>query len=133
MGRVLDAQSLVPDLVISSTAVRARRSAELAMEAGGWACDMILDKALYDSGPEGVLEVAAAHGEMARLMLVGHEPTWSILVRVLTGERVEMKTSSVAVVDVASALPGMSLTPGQGELSRLLHPRSYFGSEWDVT
>ena len=44
MGRFLAERNQIPDLVISSTAVRARTSAELAMEAGNWNCQMELSK-----------------------------------------------------------------------------------------
>jgi phosphohistidine phosphatase SixA len=32
-------------------------------------------------------------------MLVGHEPTWSYLVSMLSGEHVDMKTATVALID----------------------------------
>jgi phosphohistidine phosphatase len=55
-------------------------------------------------------------------MLVGHQPTWSMLVKVLTGERVDMKTASVAVVEMDldswAALP-----TGSGSLHRMLTPK----------
>jgi phosphohistidine phosphatase len=130
MGRVLAARGLVPDLIISSTATRARTTAELAMEAGGWDAELCLDPALYESGPQGVLEASASAPEVSRLMLVGHQPTWSMVAQRLTGEPVEMKTATVAVIefdlDSWSALPGAS-----GTLVGLLNPAAFEGSEWD--
>ena len=79
MGRVLSAESLAPSLVISSTAVRARHTAELAIEAGNWAADLVLERALYDEGPSGVITRASAAPDVPSLMLVGHQPTWSML------------------------------------------------------
>ena len=124
MGRVLADQGLAPDVVISSTAVRARTTAELAMAAGDWGADLLLDRALYDEGPKGVLSVGARAPDLPRLMLVGHQPTWSMLVAALTGESAEMKTATVAVVDVDldfwSRLPGAT-----GTFNRLLQPRDF--------
>lgn len=124
MGRVLADQGLIPDRVTSSTALRARRTAELAIESGNWDAELVLDRALYDEGPRGVLDVAASAPDVPRLMLVGHQPTWSMLVAALTGERVEMKTATVAVValDVATwaELPGAT-----GAMTRVLQPRDY--------
>lgn len=130
MGRVLAARDEVPQAVISSTAVRARTTAELAIEAGGWRSHLLLDRALYESGPEVVIDVAAGAPDVERLMLVGHQPTWSMLVTQLTGERAEMKTATVAVVDFdLESWPGVA--GATGTLSDVLNPRSLVGSEWD--
>lgn len=130
MGRVLRGHDQVPDLVVSSTAVRARRTAELAIEAGGWGSSLQLDRSLYDSGADGVLTTAARAPDIQRLMLVGHEPTWSMLVRGLTGERVEMKTATVAVVRLDTE-SWNGLVGAAGSLLELFHPRSFVGSPWD--
>jgi phosphohistidine phosphatase len=122
MGRVLSAESLAPSLVISSTAVRARHTAELAIEAGNWAADLVLERALYDEGPSGVITRASAAPDVPSLMLVGHQPTWSMLAAALTGERPDMKTASVAVVELHLVDWG-GLAHGTGTMTRLLHPR----------
>jgi phosphohistidine phosphatase len=124
MGRVIATEGLVPDLVISSTALRARTTAELAIASGGWDTELVLDKALYESGPQGVLAAGASAPDVDSLMLVGHQPTWSMLVARLTGERADMKTATVAVVgldlDTWADLPDSS-----GTLTRVLEPRSF--------
>ena len=124
MGRVLTDEGLVPDLIISSTAVRARRTAELAIETGDWDAELVLDRSLYDEGPRGVLEAGASAPDVSSVMLVGHQPTWSMLVSALTGEKADMKTATVAVIeldlDTWAELPGAS-----GTLTRVLGPRSY--------
>ena len=125
MGRVLTEEGLAPEVVISSTALRARTTAELAIEAGEWRAELVLDRALYESGPQGVLAAGAeTPAKIGRLMLVGHQPTWSMLVARLTGERAEMKTASVAVIDLAfdswADLPGSS-----GTLKGVIEPKSF--------
>jgi phosphohistidine phosphatase len=130
MGKVLAARGLAPELIISSTATRARTTAELAMGAGGWEAELRLDPALYESGPQGVLDAAASAPGVARLMLVGHQPTWSMLAERLTGEPVEMKTATVAVIefDLDSWL---GLPEATGSLIGLLNPAAFEWSEWD--
>lgn len=124
MGRVVAEEDLAPDVVISSTALRARTTAELAMSSGDWGSELILDRALYDEGTKGVLSTAAAARDVPRLMLVGHQPTWSMLVAALTGETADMKTATVAVIDLDlgtwRGLPGAA-----GTLNRLLQPRDF--------
>lgn len=130
MGRLLAGSGLEPLLVVSSTAVRARTTAQLAAQAGSWAAPIQLDRVLYDGGPDGVIERTAQTPDVERLMLVGHQPTWSLLVELLTGTRTDMKTASVAVIDFDietwRELPGHP-----GELAAVHHPRDYSGSEWD--
>jgi phosphohistidine phosphatase len=123
MGRALAARGLEPRYVISSTALRARATAELANEAGNWEAALSSDRALYESGPQDVLAVAAGAPDVSRLMLVGHQPTWSMLVAALTGEGVEMKTATVVVVEVdLDSWDG--LPSARGTLAAVLDPRS---------
>jgi phosphohistidine phosphatase len=130
MGRLVKGMDLVPQHVVSSTAVRARTTARLASEAGGWGSSMVLEPDLYGTGPESVISIGAAAPDVERLMLVGHQPTCSMVVYRLTGARVDMRTASVAVIEVMagqwSELPELA-----GVLAGLHHPRSFFGSEWD--
>ena len=99
MGEVLRDLDLVPDIVVSSTAVRARSTAELARISGGWNSRLILDGGLYGASVAESLGVAATHGALhQRVMLVGHEPTWSMLVRHVTGASAEILTATCAVM-----------------------------------
>lgn len=122
MGSALTTDGLVPELVITSTAVRARTTAELAADAGEWDCEIRLESRLYGSGADMAVQVATEAPAVDRLMLVGHQPTWSILVSVLSGERVEMKTATVAVLgfDEWPALESAS-----GRLETVYQPRDY--------
>lgn len=130
VGRLLAGLDSAPDHVISSTAVRARTTAELAAEAGDWAAEIVLDRNLYVSGPDGVIEVASRAPDIERLMLVGHQPTWSLVVFELAGARVDMKTATVAVIDFDMA--GWSdISTTSGALSDVINPRDHFDSPYD--
>lgn len=127
MGEVLSRAGIVPKEVISSTAVRARSTAELAIEAGSWESDLILEPKLYGTGPNTAMAVAAQAPSVDRLMLVGHQPAWSMLVLELTGESAQMKTATVAVVEI----PGddwSAMGAGRCELTGVLQPPDYLGS-----
>ena len=131
MGRMLGGSDLAPDHVISSSAVRALTTAHLAAEAGAWTTGIEPNPGLYGTGAESVLGFAADAPDVSRLMLVGHQPTWSMLVRRLTGAMAEMKTASVAVIDIPADSWG-ELPETRGALQALYHPRPFFGSEWDL-
>lgn len=132
MGRLLAARKLVPDLVITSSAVRARDTAQLAIDAGGWDCEIRLEPDFYGTGAREVVGIAAGAPDVDRLMVVGHQPTWSMVVQAVSGEFVDMKTAAVAVIDVPietwADLPGT-----RGELVELFYPRAFFGGEYDLT
>lgn len=101
MGVVLRQIGEAPDRIVSSTAVRAESTAEMARISGGWAGPLELSADLYGTSPDGALTVAARHGKDAeRLMLVGHEPTWSMLTTRLCGGRVAVRTGTVVAIDL---------------------------------
>ena len=107
MGMVLSEADQVPQHIISSTARRARTTAELAIEAGSWSSSLELTDALYGTSTDGALSVVSgADPGVDHLMLVGHEPTWSALAERLTRARVTVKTATVIAIDLrASAWP----------------------------
>lgn len=130
MGELLAREDLVPELVISSTAHRARRTAEIAIESGGWDARLVLDPAFYGSGVAEVIEVASSAPPVQRLMLVGHQPTWSMLVAALSGQRVEMKTATVAIIEFGFD-DWPALTERRGRVVEVLQPRDHLGSTSD--
>lgn len=84
------------DLVVCSTAVRARQTLALS----GLAADSVRhDQRVYSASYQELMSVLDELAEeVATAALVGHNPGLSDLVRVLTNEPVELKTSSVAVM-----------------------------------
>ena len=131
IGRLVAGMDLVPELVISSTALRAVATTENAVAAGHWESRIEFEDGFYGAGPEVVLDLASRAAGVERLMLVGHQPTWSMLVLRLTGGAADMKTATVAVIEVMleewSELPRAT-----GMLTSLINPRPFFGSDWDL-
>lgn len=130
MGRVLAAEGRVPDLIVTSTATRALSTAALANEAGDWDSQIVLEPSLYGTGADAAVQVASSVTDAKRLMLVGHQPTWSVLVSLLTGDRIEMKTAAVAVIDF-DVDDWTDLPSVRGETSASYQPRDYFDTEFD--
>lgn len=124
MGRFLTDAVMVPDLILSSTAVRALTTAQLAKEAGAWDCEIVASRDLYGSGPERVLGVIGGvdHG-IERLLIAGHEPTWSTLVNwLIGGGGVRMPTAAVACLDLPHG-HWTDLAPATCELRWLMTPK----------
>lgn len=131
MGRLLTSVATVPDLIVTSTAVRARTTAELAAAAGEWAADIVLDPRLYGSGPDTAIEVAAETPPVDTLMLVGHQPAWGALATALTGERVDMKTATIAVIGF-SFHDWEAIGSARGRLVEVHQPADHVGSRLDL-
>jgi phosphohistidine phosphatase len=129
MGRYLSGLDQRPDRVISSPARRARETADLAMRSGAWSCPRDLDDRLYASSPPAVLEVIRACPDaIGRLLLTGHEPTWSELVALLSGgSRVKFPTAALARIDLAVDR-WSEARPGIGTLIWLIPPRVLAGA-----
>ena len=131
MGEVLRDLGLVPDLVVSSTAVRARSTAELARITGGWDTRLVLEDRLYGASVMETLDVAKTHGgEHERLMLVGHEPTTSMTIRHFTGATAAVRTATCAVIEL-NAARWDDVTTCRGSLLTLLQPRTFMKATGD--
>ena len=99
MGRFITTARATPDRALVSSAVRTRETLATAAAAGAWTGPARVTDALYDARPADVLrEIQAEGADAATLVVVGHEPSMSGLVRMLTGARAEMKTAAVACI-----------------------------------
>ena len=130
MGRYLADIGETPELVITSSAVRARTTAELAIEAGDWGARLQVTDSLYGTGPDGVLNViGGVSDDIDRLMVVGHQPTLGGLVATLSGGNVAVKTATVVILDLYLGRSWQSDTPPHGEIIAVLQPRHVAGLE----
>src|SRR6185436_6244171 len=59
VGRFLRKKRIIPDLVLCSTAVRARETTEIVLAAAGRSPDIHFDERIYEAGAERLLEVVA--------------------------------------------------------------------------
>jgi phosphohistidine phosphatase len=90
MGKLLKNQHLVPEAVVSSTAIRARATAELVAKASeykgeGRGGEITLNNSLYSAGPQAYLDVLHhLSDEYVRVMIVGHNLGLEDLVEMLT-------------------------------------------------
>ena len=101
MGRLIAAEDLVPDLIVSSTAVRARTTAALAAAEFDEEVEIETTRDLYGAYPDEYIDVAEDRGgEAERLMVVGHNPGITALVTRLSGAVEYMPTAALAVVEL---------------------------------
>ncbi|NMF82804.1 histidine phosphatase family protein [Nodosilinea sp. P-1105] len=124
MGKQLAIAGKVPDLAITSSAVRARTTLDIAIEAGQWSCPTNITDDLYEASIDQVLEVIhRVPNHYSSLMLVGHEPTWSDAVSYFTkGGAVRMPTAAMACLEFEVAT-WLQVGYGRGTLLWLLPPK----------
>ena len=103
MGRLLLENKLVPDLILSSTALRARRTAEAVAEACNYKNSIKHVAELYLASAGELLFQAQSrkdHDDIDRLMLVAHNPGMEALVSRLSGHPEPFPTAALAVFEL---------------------------------
>jgi len=100
MGELVRDYRLIPGVIISSDAVRARMTAEAVAEAARYAGKILLDPRLYMANPAGILSVLRTVPETGArtVMIVGHNPGLEELVAQLTGDQQDLPTATLAQI-----------------------------------
>ena len=97
MGELARKWNLLPDHVLCSTATRARETLDLFAQGANLAGPVDFLDALYLAGPAAILKEIRAHARPSeRVMVVGHNPGLERLLASLTGNRVELVTTTLA-------------------------------------
>ena len=132
VGVYLNQEGLAPDLVLTSTAIRARTTAELVLFHGRLPGSLRAERALYMADPEQILAVIRATGERhQRVLLVAHNPGLEDLVRQLAANRPGgvgaatdegLPTAALAVCDSSAAWE--KATVDTLTLSRVVLPKT---------
>ncbi|MGH2604129.1 MAG: SixA phosphatase family protein [Dehalococcoidia bacterium] len=101
MGRLLAEQALVPDLIVSSTARRARKTAEKVAEASGYVGAIDAVAALYPGEPELLVRtIRSLSDEADRVLLVGHNPGLEEFLAAVIGRHEHFPTAALAHVEL---------------------------------
>ncbi len=101
MGKVLALANQIPELVITSTAKRAKETLILSVESGEWKCDVEENERIYHEDTGAVIEIIkSVPNKYDNIMLVGHEPKWSMLTSMLiSGGQVNFPTACMAKIE----------------------------------
>ena len=123
MGKVLRMTELVPQVILSSPALRAKQTAELVAREAELAGELRFIDTFYLGEPEDYINgLKQLPDEIERVMIVGHNPGLTRLLSFLTGRDVgNLPTCAVACVDFD--LPSWKgACEGSGTLSYLDSP-----------
>jgi phosphohistidine phosphatase len=101
MGKVLLEEGIVPEIIISSSAIRARSTAERVAKSSRYDGQVIIQSSLYRGGPEAYLDVLRRQPDRNQtVLMVGHNPDIEQLLEMLTRKETIMPTCSLAVVNL---------------------------------
>ncbi len=101
MGKRLRRRKPQAEVIISSSAVRAKTTAKiLATETGYPKSDITIDEGLYGAEPEDVVSIIRGlYNTIACAIFVGHNPTFTVLVNALGHCTIDnMPTCSMAIL-----------------------------------
>lgn len=101
MGEMMRENDFVPEIIVCSTAKRAEQTARLVKESAGFEAEIRFKDAIYEAGVMTLLRIVCEIGdEFNSALIVGHNPGFENLVRVLTGKSETMPTAALAVIDL---------------------------------
>ena len=123
MGIFLKKKNQIPDIVISSSAERAKNTAKLAIKAGNWRSNFYIDKRIYGRSSDFLLELAKLIDDRHKsICFVGHEPTCSSFISLSTFHSTRFKTASMAKINF-SLKSWSQIEFGKGILEWLISPK----------
>ena len=131
MGYYLSGQNNKPDLVLSSSAVRARKTAETAHAVGNWRSDFFLEPKIYGGDPYFLLDLIKEQKDSYNsICLVGHEPNFSSFIAktINTNTYINFPTASMAKIDF-DIKQWIRIDFGIGTLDWLRHPKELISNE----
>ena len=101
MGRYLSKIDEVPDLTISSTAIRALNTAKLAIKAGAWGTNLDHEKKIYESTVKTLIDILSTQrDDYENIGIVGHEPTFSSFIQLCNNNNwIRFPTASMARIN----------------------------------
>ena len=124
MGKLVAERGLRPDLIISSTARRARLTADEVAKHAGYAGTVQLERRLYLASPTEIIDVVReAAGTTRRVMVVGHNPGLEDLVARLTAPGEALPTAALAEIRLSIRVWRDLTLSSTGRLAGLWRPR----------
>jgi phosphohistidine phosphatase len=124
LGTLLVDRELLPQLILSSTAVRTRQTAEALVETSHYAGSVEFLDALYMAEPPAYLKaLRGLPDDLERVLLIGHNPGLEGLVQLLSGQIVALPTAALAHIVLPIQTWGSLTHETQGELVELFLPK----------
>ena len=126
VGEYFKKQNVSLDLVLSSTALRARETTELFLAAAECVTEVRYDQRIYEASCPRLFEIISAiEKDKNTVLLVGHNPVFEELLQRLTGRFESMATGTLAKMDLEADWNDAAEL--KGELDWLVKPKELAG------
>jgi len=125
MGCYLSNQKCKPDLVLCSSAIRAKQTAEIAHSKGNWKSVFFLEPNIYGGDPYFLINLMKEQDKRYNsICLVGHEPNFSAFISkaINTTSYIEFTTAAMAKIDF-NIKEWSEIDFGIGKLNWLTSPK----------
>ena len=123
MGKLLKKEEVIPERILSSTAVRAAATAEAVAQKLDYKEEITYMDSLYMAEPANIIEaLQTLPAEVKKVLVVGHNPGMEGLAQILGGKVVDLPTAAMAEIKIPIK-DWMELNYGvEGELVGLFRP-----------
>jgi len=123
MGELMKREGFEPPIILSSPALRAKRTAAAVKNSAGLSAEIRLEHQIYEASPHSLRQIVSALDDKHdSAMLVGHNPGIEGLIRYLTGRLEPMPTAALAVIQLEID-EWASIDDGCGELRKIYRPK----------
>src|SRR5258708_5104438 len=123
IGRYLKTRDVVPDLVLSSTAIRARETVEIVVRTAKWRTEVRYDERIYEAGAMRLLEIVSQiENDRKTVLVVGHNPGMEEFLQLLSGKIEQIPTGGLAKL-VLKTSKWLAALDKKATLDWLIRPR----------
>lgn len=123
MGAFLKREKILVDLVLSSSAVRARQTIDRVLVAANIVTDVRFDERIYEAGVQRLVEIVRQiENGKKNVVLVGHNPGFEELLEWLTGTIERMQTGALAKIGLKTT-SWNSVSEKSGSLEWIVRPK----------
>lgn len=124
IGRLLNESNLVPDHVLTSSAVRAVETTQRVIQAAAWSGSAEVVPALYHAEPNGLVAIVSrVPSRIDRVLVVGHNPGLENWLTRLIGRIEAFPTAALAQIELPIE-SWLDLSPNtRGTLKQLWRPK----------
>lgn len=124
MGHLLQERELTPQLILSSSALRSRQTAELVAETAEYAAEVLYLDELYMAEPEGyIAALRKLPDTVERVLLIGHNPGLETLLQMLSNRIESLPTAVLADISLPIEEWGVLSNNVEGDLVEIWRPK----------
>jgi len=124
IGRLLAAENLVPDLIVSSVARRCRQTAERVVHHSDYRGEVRFTPELYEADAARLREaVSKLSDQVARVIVIGHNPGLEEFLESLVGEPTPLGTGALAHIELPIESWADLRSETRGNLTKVWEPR----------